>query len=369
MINIIRFSLAFTFFALSLLAVFRAPTNLLWKLSIAVTEFNFICLLIFAVPLAGSWSGNLNRCTVILSIAAIILTLSPVLRAYLTEKEVSAVSNHFSGKSSATSLLNLGEMMFGKTVPETKISTYNYSEGLLMDFYPSSSSGKSPCILVIHGGGWDSGSKDQFLKWNHYLASRGYHVAAINYHLAPQFHFPRPSEDAIEAINYVKSKADELNIDTNHIFLMGRSAGGQIALDVAYKLKYPALKGVIAFYAPADMVWGYFNPGSKLILDSKLVMEQYLGGTYSEKKEAYHASSPLETVSSGCPPTLLIHGVKDEMVSYLHSTKLKTRLDELEVKSLLISIPWGTHGCDYNFSGPSSQLCRYGIESFLECTQ
>ena len=87
-------------------------------------------------------------------------------------------------------------------------------------------------------------------------------------------HLPR-FEDIHNAISYLCKHADELNIliPINFV-LLGRSAGAQIALLAAYTLHDPHVKGVIDFYGPADMVWGYSIPSNPLIMDSRKVMDE-----------------------------------------------------------------------------------------------
>ncbi len=155
-----------------------------------------------------------------------------------------------------------------------KTFTYDAANGLTLDFYPAPTQGKKPCVIVVHGGSWAGGDSRQLPELNSELAKASYHVASINYRLAPQYKFPAPIEDLKVALNYLQSQASILLIDTNNFVLLGRSAGGQIVLSAAYMLNDPAIKGVISLYGPADMVWGYANPTNPLVLNSRKVMEK-----------------------------------------------------------------------------------------------
>jgi acetyl esterase/lipase len=200
---------------------------------------------------------------------------------------------------------------------------------------------------------------------NAYLAAKGYNVASINYRLAPKFQAPLAINDVKRAFIYLRRNSDKLNIDTNNFVLLGRSAGAQIALLSAYTQHEPGLKGVIDFYGPADMVWGYSIPASKLVMDSRAVMERYLGGTYKAVPDKYAASSPIEFVNRQTLPTLIIHGDNDVLVSPLHSHKLDEKLQRNGVKHFYLKLPWATHGFDYNINGPGGQLSTYVTERFL----
>jgi len=54
-----------------------------------------------------------------------------------------------------------------------------------------------------------------------------------------------------------------------------------------------SIKGVIDFYGPADMVWGYAIRSNPLIMDSRKVMEDYIGGPYAKIPQKYFDCSPL----------------------------------------------------------------------------
>ncbi|HVF82297.1 MAG TPA: alpha/beta hydrolase, partial [Flavisolibacter sp.] len=108
--------------------------------------------------------------------------------------------------------------------------TYDPAHQLSLDFYPSALAGYKPCIIVIHGGSWAGGDSRQLPELNSELAKSGYHVASINYRLAPKNIYPSTTEDVQSALRFLRSRASHLFIDTNKFVLLGRSAGGQVAL-------------------------------------------------------------------------------------------------------------------------------------------
>jgi acetyl esterase/lipase len=122
---------------------------------------------------------------------------------------------------------------------------------------------------------------------------------------------------------------------------------------------------VISYYAPADMVWGYSIPSNPLIMDSRKVMGDYLGGTYNQVPKNFEASSPLLAATKNSVPTLLIHGEMDVLVAYEHTRRLNIKLNELGVKHFVLTLPWATHGCDFTLNGPSGQLATYTVTRFL----
>jgi acetyl esterase/lipase len=245
--------------------------------------------------------------------------------------------------------------------------TYTVKDGHALDLelYSAATLAAAPCIVVIHGGSWANGDSAQLPGLNRYLAARGYAVAAISYRLAPAHRFPSARDDVLAAIEYLKRQALELGIDPRRFVLLGRSAGAQLALLVAYTADDPAIRGVIDFYGPADLVYGYEHPARKTVIDSVGVIGRYLGGSPADMPEVYAAASPICHTGPDCPPTLLIHGGRDTLVAPIQSDMLAERLAQTRAQYLLLRLPWAEHGCDVNFSGPSGQISTYAIERFL----
>jgi acetyl esterase/lipase len=237
---------------------------------------------------------------------------------------------------------------------------------LRLDLYqPPSFPQPAPCVIVIHGGSWRSGDSKQLAPLNAYLAAHGYIVAAINYRLAPRWRFPAARDDVIAVLNYLKAHADSLHLDPHRFVLIGRSAGGELALLVAYTQHDPSIRGVVSFYGPTDMHWSWANPGNPLVIDTHDIFRAYLGGSPQEFPANYDAASPIRFVDASIPPTLLIHGGRDELVSPRQSERLAERLAKAGVPHFLLRLPWATHAGDFNFSGPMGQISTYAIERFL----
>lgn len=103
-------------------------------------------------------------------------------------------------------------------------------------------SSKRPLLLMMHGGSFFIGNKDEKgqVAWCRYFASLGYVAACINYRMG--FNLGKKSyckaedravEDAVAAINYLLGR-DDLHIDAEHIFAAGTSAGAIVALRLAF---------------------------------------------------------------------------------------------------------------------------------------
>lgn len=369
----IRFGLSIASLLLSLLSLFSAPTYHTWLLAVMVSEFPLIFMgIALALILMSGITDRFRRAGTVISVLAFVLFASPVARALLIADNLPVELNQ-AFKGTAVSASN-PPFSFWKLATRgnssARFDTIRYAgdagPAATLDFYHADSSGIRPCVVIVHGGSWSSGDSRQLPELNTYLANRGYHVASVNYHKAPEWQSPKPLEDVRKALSYLRTRAEELRIDTSRLVILGRSAGAQIALMAAYQDPDPGLKGVISFYGPADMIWGYSKPASRWVMDSRQVMENYLGGTYSQVTGRYSSASPIEYVSENSPPTLIIHGRNDVLVAYGHSTRLAAKLENKGVSHYLLTLPWATHGFDYTLNGPGGQLSTFAVDTFLE---
>jgi acetyl esterase/lipase len=219
--------------------------------------------------------------------------------------------------------------------------------------------------VVVHGGGWRSGDRREIPELDHWLARHGYAVAAISYRLAPKFKWPAQREDVLAAISFLKTHAADLHIDPARFVLLGRSAGGQIALTVGYTAMDPSIRGVIGLYAPSDLIFGYVNTHENDMLNSPALMRQYLGGTPDTARENYASASAYAQVTTQTPPTLLLHGANDPLVWDRHSVRLAALLAENKVPCAVVLLPWATHAFEFNLHGPGGQLTTFALEWFL----
>ncbi len=364
---------ACAFLILSLLAVFRAPEYHLWILSIFVTEWGHAFALLSLLPFAPGWSSTRGgRMSVAIGSAAAILFLTPLLRSTSVAARLPADMDASFGPSEHFSTpLSFKNLLLGVPLPVVRQETFVYTrscgETLNLELYrPTQALRPLPLVIVIHGGSWQSGTRLELSELSRHLTSRGYAVASLDYGLAPESTFPGPVEDIRAAFAYLKGRANELSLDMSRVVLLGRSAGAQIALAAAHDEEpLPGVKGAIVFYGPNDLFLSWRVPGPKRMIDSHKLLRQYLGGSPAEQPERYAQASPLLRAGKRSPPTLMIHGGRDEMVWPLHEYRLSEKLAAAGVPHYFLNMPWATHGCDYNFNGPCGQLSTYAVERFL----
>lgn len=363
--------------AFSSLTAVRVPVVVNWRLALLAGEYgHFLVVLPVATAVAAWWLRGAQTGWAMVTVGVCALATGLFLKPVWQAKDVARdlpgrLAAQFGGTGPERSPLVWGRLhgWSDGTATGGRVETRRFAPGMDLDFYrpPAVPEGGVPCVVVIHGGGWDSGDRSQLSDFNHWLVERGHAVAAISYRLAPEHPWPAQRDDALAAIAYLKAHADELGIDARRLVLFGRSAGGQIATAVGYTAKDPDIRGVVSFYAPYDMrfVWSISRDDDAL--NSLKLMRQYLGGPPEPGRESlYDSASPQLHVRRGeTPPTLLVHGVIDTLVWQRHSERLAARLAEEGVPHVNLALPWAVHALEFNRLGPSGQLTTYALEWFL----
>ncbi len=344
----------------------RAPDYVwTWKLAILVGEFGhwLVLLPLGLAALAGFGPAGAGR-LVALALCAVAAAgfLRPACSAWRLGRGLGA-----------------GAFSFGRLYvpanPEpatvrTEVFARPEGQELKVDVYgPAQPQGGNPrpCLVVIHGGGWDSGDRTQLAEWNRRFVAQGWAVAAVSYRLAPQAIWPAQRDDVLAAIAWLKANAPRLALDPARLVLLGRSAGGQIATAVGYGARDPAIRGVIALYGPHDMPFAWSVSREDDALNSIKLMRQLFGGAPDTpaRLALYESASGQLLARGDSPPTLLVHGAPDTLSWYRHSERLAARLAELGVRHAYVQLPWATHAFDYNPHGPGGQLADFAIARFL----
>ena len=112
---------------------------------------------------------------------------------------------------------------------------YGEHERHVFDIWLADTDKPAPLAIYIHGGGFKSGSKEKLKSDNlSQLLKAGISVAAINYRLLTTHPLPTAHHDARRALQFMRSKASEWNIDKNRVAAFGGSAGAQICMWLAF---------------------------------------------------------------------------------------------------------------------------------------
>lgn len=226
--------------------------------------------------------------------------------------------------------------------------------------------GRHGTVVVLYGGAWRGGEPTQGANVSRALAQRGYTVAALDYRHAPRFVFPAQLDDVRRSLALVRDSAQAWRVDTTRIALLGRSAGGHLATLSAFSAGGPAVRAVIAIYAPWDLVEGYRDLPSPDPIGVRSVIGNFVGGTPDQQPARYREASPASHVRPGLPTTMLLFGSRDHLVKPEFNRAAASALRGAGVSVVELELPWAEHGFDLVPGGLGAQLAYWAIGTFLE---
>jgi acetyl esterase/lipase len=227
-----------------------------------------------------------------------------------------------------------------------------------LDLYlPPGGASPKPLVLWVHGGGWQSGSKENSPALR--LLSKDFAVASLNYRLSQDAVFPAQIEDCKAAVRYLRQHAAEYRLDPDHIGAWGSSAGGNLVALLATSAAVKELESVPPGGAPAtystqvQAAVDWFGPIDLVMLAKQGVDDgppgetaaaRFLGGPVLKNLDLARRASPLTYLSNDDPPVLVMHGDRDRRVPVEQSRIFDAALRKAGVKSTLIVIPGAGHG-------------------------
>ena len=225
----------------------------------------------------------------------------------------------------------------------------------------------APVIVMVHGGGFISSSRLEGTPPAHarWFAEHGYLVISADYTLSTdQRHLWDVTEQQIGcALVWTGANARRYGGDTTRLMMIGDSAGGNLALQAAYKGNSgrlrsscggepPRVDAVSALYPVSDMAQLYANEPSRVFA------ERYVGGSPDEYPERYAATTPANHITPQAPPTLLTMGTSDYIVPPHGTRRLHDRLHRGGVPCDLIEVPYGQHVFDAAPGAVGTQVWR-----------
>ncbi|MEP6901955.1 MAG: alpha/beta hydrolase [Actinomycetota bacterium] len=384
MLKIISLTLSLTAFIAVIWIIVPAPAYYIWIYSVAASEWSLwlgalaLSAIIFSIctPIYGG-GGKLWIASLIISLTALVISLYPFLSVLRLAREQNvplSISEYFSG-------------LKGDNYSDNDFTTRTFAnvngKDLQFDVYAPQAQNENSgaAVIVIHGGSWNAGQRNDFPQWNRWLAAEGFTVFDIDYRLTPQPNYNTATGDVKCAVRYIKSHAAEFGIAPGRIALFGRSAGAHLALLAAYSAgdarlppscsandENEQVRAIVSFYAPIDMLWAYDHPANRFVINGPQTIADFIGGNPHESAEIlarFKLTSPLTHVSSTTPPTLLVHGGKDQLVREENMLFLDAKLNENNIVHKTIFIPYAQHGFDYNFNGWGAQITKPVMLDFL----
>ena len=188
-------------------------------------------------------------------------------------------------------------------------------------YFPTKPAPQSRVIVFVYGGAWRQGNRGEYEFVGQALAEAGHTVIIPDYRLYPSVIFPEFINDVVDSIVASKiSVEQQLGEPLNQIVLMGHSSGAHTAAMLASDPQWVEGSGIspsalIAIAGPYD-----------LPLDDPEVEPVF------RNVRTPNAARPVALVTSGHPPTLLIHGEEDERVLPFHTRNYSRALKAVDVR-------------------------------------
>jgi acetyl esterase len=251
---------------------------------------------------------------------------------------------------------------------------------LLLDLHVPDGPGPFPAAILVHGGGFDEGSKSTNVRpLFDVLANAQFAWFSIDYRLAPEYRFPQPADDVNSAIRWVKANAAAYRVDVSKIAIIGESAGGFL-VNYAGTHETPDTRvaAVVDFYGPVD-----YGKLAELRRDHPERFNMTSINRHASNGGGIHffgveqldqaglaklrAASPIAAVHKGMAPFLCIHGTRDDQVAFEQSPAMCEAMHKAGAGCELIAIEGGGHGMG-GWRAPEMQHWKPEMVAWLQKT-
>ena len=273
--------------------------------------------------------------------------------------------------------LSQGSQSYPPKISSDSVHTYKSVEGhnlKIWVFNPTiielEKNASAPAIIFFFGGGWNSGSPTQFVKYCERLSEHGMVGIVADYRVKSRHGVQAKTcvEDALDALRYVTENADKLGIDPLRIGVGGGSAGGHLAASLGtIHASDPAAPKVMALFNPATVL----APIADDLSHGSLGEFEKMNASYQAKEEHLRTRiglepvelSPFHHVASNSPPTIIFHGTNDKAVPYDSAKLFASQLRKNGVFVDLMTYEGAGHGF-FNREPYFSQTAEE-LEAFL----
>ena len=204
-------------------------------------------------------------------------------------------------------------------------------------YYPQQTGAPLPTIVSIHGGGYVYGDKEVYRRYCMDLARRGFSVVNFTYRLSPEWKFPAPLEDTNLVMHWLCQNAQKYHLDPNRLFLVGDSAGAQLASQYAAIATNPDYAAHFSFAVPqinllaVGLNCGMYNASELAAGPRKSIAKDYLGVKIKADDPRLQV---LENITGQFPPAHITTACHDflrpcaePMAKFLSEKGVSVRLD------------------------------------------
>ena len=250
---------------------------------------------------------------------------------------------------------------------------------LLLDVArPKGQSKDLPVVLLVHGGGWVGGSRNDYRFMQNALAQQQYVAVSIEYRLAPDSVFPAQLEDLKCATRWIRENAHTQRMDTRRVVAMGASAGALLVGllgTTAGMAQFEGMGGHPGYSSHIDAMVLHGGPFDLAQLTREIsehpthdspaslkAVSMLLGGNTSS--HAYRDASPATYASTHSAPALLLHGENDSVVPHSESVRFDALLRSKGVSSEALIMRSAGHGDFGSDPGPVVKKLLFFLKNF-----
>ena len=225
-------------------------------------------------------------------------------------------------------------------------------EPLQLDVYRPQSEELLPAVLIIHGGGWETGSRQMERPFAKRLAARGFVTVPVSYRLGESGRFPAAIYDLKSAVRWLRGNAERFHIEPQRIAVVGASAGGQLASLLGASNAIAQLEGDNRHSQESSQVQAVVNiDGAVNFVDARIIAQErerqgapsrFLGGDYSHRRETWFRASPVFYLGPHSAPTLFINSTAPTPI-LPGREDMQAKLQALGIESRIVTIPDTPH--------------------------
>jgi acetyl esterase/lipase len=245
-------------------------------------------------------------------------------------------------------------------MPEILVTTglaYGPHQKQKLDLFRPAGDRRAPLVLMVHGGGWSGGCREQYWRTGLPLAEAGIASASIGYRLLPDVAWPEMPYDLLRGAEHLAVHAKELGIDASRAVTWGSSAGGHLALMLqAWRDRWvregvvrqaPEIVGTVAQCPVVD----FPDPVPESINRKAL----FNGHPHSEV-------SPMHADPQLFRSVLVVQGDADELTPVDRARAFVARLAAASVDARIEVIPGAAHAFGYDTLSDAS---RAGLKAAI----
>lgn len=211
-----------------------------------------------------------------------------------------------------------------------------------------------PAIVLVHGGGWRSGERQNLQALAIGLAQRGFAAATVSYRLSGEARYPAAVHDVKAAVRWLRTQAAVHGLDPRRIAVGGGSAGGQIAALVGVTNGQPAFDPGAGADPAGSAVQAIVNIDGLSDFTSEAARQHeddprknpsaagaWFGGRYAERPAQWHEASPLTHAGPATPPVLFV--ISGEARFSLGHREMIARVTPLGVPTRVVALADAPH--------------------------